>query len=104
MKKLNNGDVDYCIRLGKIISALRKESGLTQEEIASKLDVSSNYISNLELGKSVFPVTLLRNYIHVLGKDPVIFLTLMEPDIVSYHASKSLISSINSLVEDLSKL
>ena len=104
MSRKHDTDRDYCVRLGKTLAALRKQRGLTQFQMAEKLGVSDNYISSLKLGKSVFPVDLLRDYVHALGLDPVVFLTLLEPDIVKYHASKSLISSINQMVEDLSKL
>ncbi len=37
--------------MGKRIAARRKALGITQEEIAEKLDVSTQMISNLECGK-----------------------------------------------------
>ncbi len=104
MSRKHDTDVDYCVRLGKTLAALRREKGLTQFQMAEKLGVSDNYISSLELGKSVFPVDLLRDYVHALELDPVVFLPLLEPDIITLHASRSLISSINQMVEDLSKL
>ncbi len=39
------------IQLGLNIKQARKKLGLTQEELANKLNVSSNYISAIECGK-----------------------------------------------------
>ena len=41
-------------RIGKRIKQRREELGLTQEELAAKLGVSTNYISTIERGAS-FP-------------------------------------------------
>lgn len=39
------------IQIGKRVSARRKALGLTQEQLAEKMNVSIQMISNLELGK-----------------------------------------------------
>ena len=44
---------------GKRIAALRKKNGLTQEELAKKMNVSYSFISKLELGYFGAPVDVL---------------------------------------------
>ena len=39
--------------IGKIIQKLRKDKNLTQEELAEKIDLSTNYLSKVERGLSV---------------------------------------------------
>lgn len=36
--------------IGKIIKKLRQDKGLTQEELAEKVDLSTNYLSKVERG------------------------------------------------------
>ena len=44
---------------GRRLRELRKERGLTQEELAESADLSGNYISDLELGLKVPSLTIL---------------------------------------------
>ena len=37
--------------IGQFIAALRKASGMTQKELAEKLNTSQNYLSDVETGK-----------------------------------------------------
>ncbi len=39
--------------IGKIIQKLRRDKNLTQEELAEKIDLSTNYLSKVERGLSV---------------------------------------------------
>lgn len=39
------------IKLGKKIKKYRKENGLTQQELAEKIDMSTKYIQFIETGK-----------------------------------------------------
>lgn len=39
--------------IGKIIQKLRKDKNLTQEELAERIDLSTNYLSKVERGLSV---------------------------------------------------
>lgn len=49
--------------IGKFISELRKEKGLTQEELASTLGVTNRCISNLERGIRIPDISLEVNTI-----------------------------------------
>ena len=46
-------------QIGKFIASLRKEKGLTQEELASKLAVSTNAVSKWERGLCLMDISLL---------------------------------------------
>ena len=59
MDKEKNRTYDY-IRLGKRIQARRKEIGLTQEELAEKIDCSLTHLSRLESGSPPGLDTLIR--------------------------------------------
>lgn len=41
------------VAIGHRIQQARKEAGMTQEELAQKLDMSTKYISNIECGEKV---------------------------------------------------
>jgi len=45
------GKIDSNAKLGKLIRARRKESGLTQKQIAALNDVGTRFISDVENGK-----------------------------------------------------
>lgn len=45
--------------MGQRIQRLRKEKGLTQEKVAEALDMSVNYLSNIERGRDVCSTALL---------------------------------------------
>lgn len=51
----------FLIEMGNRISAQRKSKGMTQEQLAEKMDVSIQMISNLELGKkAIRPENLVK--------------------------------------------
>ncbi len=55
------GDNDFLVEMGKRIMIRRKSLRMTQEEFAEKLGVSTQMISNLELGKkAIRPENLAR--------------------------------------------
>ena len=53
-------DDDYRRRIGERIHKVRKRAGLTQHELAVKLDVYDSQISRWETGKSAPSVTHMR--------------------------------------------
>ena len=59
MNKENESTYDY-VRLGRRIQARRKEIGLTQEELAEKINCSITHISRLESGSPPGLDTLIR--------------------------------------------
>lgn len=58
-------DVKICmekidqIKIGERIKGLRKESGLTQKELADKINLSQNMVSSLEKGVSTMSIKTL---------------------------------------------
>ena len=55
---------------GKIFKDYRTKNGLTQEQLAEKLDISLKYISRIENGYSGIKIQTLINYINILGIPP----------------------------------
>ncbi len=57
----------FFVQLGERIRVLRKGSGLTQERLAERADVSVNFIGNAERGESAASVKTLRRFAKALG-------------------------------------
>ena len=52
--------------IGRRIQKLRKEKGLTQEQVAEILDMSVNYLSNIETGRDICSTVLLLGIANLL--------------------------------------
>ncbi len=61
------GDTDFLKEMGQRIMVRRKSLRMTQEELADKLGVSAQMISNLELGKKAIRPENLARVCEVLG-------------------------------------
>lgn len=53
--------------IGRRIQRLRKEKGLTQEQVAETLDMSVNYLSNIETGRDICSTVLLVGIANMLN-------------------------------------
>ena len=53
--------------IGGRIQQLRRSKGLTQNMLAESIDISVNYLSNIETGKDVCSTTVLLNIANLLG-------------------------------------
>lgn len=53
--------------MGKRLSSQRKQLGMTQEQLAEKMDVSIQMISNMELGKKAIRPENLAKVCEILG-------------------------------------
>ncbi|NQY10556.1 MAG: helix-turn-helix transcriptional regulator [Flavobacteriales bacterium] len=62
----NEGYLEF--KIGVAIRKLRKESGLTQEELANKLHTKKSYISKVENHAEDIRLSTLMRIAHVLGK------------------------------------
>lgn len=60
--------------IGKRIKHRRKMKGLSQEQLAEKLNLSKNHISSIECGKSLLTTTHLLEICDVLGGTPDYYL------------------------------
>ena len=50
MRSMNDEFLIECDKLGKAISALRKQAGISQEELAFRASIDRTYISQIERG------------------------------------------------------
>ena len=60
--------MDAC-QIGKRIQQVRKERGLTQEQLSQMVDLSPNYLSNVETGVKTPKLETLIEIINALGCD-----------------------------------
>ena len=61
-------------RIGKRIRHRREAAGLSQEQLAEKLDLSTNHISSMECGKSLLTTKRLLDLCDILGGTPNYYL------------------------------
>lgn len=60
---------------GEVIRNERKQKGMTQEQLASILNVDKRSVSKVERGEYSSTLETIRKYSEPLGKEPVIYLT-----------------------------
>jgi DNA-binding XRE family transcriptional regulator len=58
------------VAIGKILYAQRTERGLTQEKFAELVDLSKNYIGNIERGEYEVSISALHRISQSLGTSP----------------------------------
>ena len=61
--------MDVRIRVGRNLQRLRRDSGLTQEELAYKAEVHQTYLSGVERGKRNASILVLERIVGALGAD-----------------------------------
>ena len=59
-----------CVKIGKLIRALRKDQGLTQRQLAAAMNISEQAVSKWERGLGFPDVSLLPELSEVLGVSP----------------------------------
>jgi len=62
---MSQGDTD----LGQRLSSIRLRAGLTQTDIAGKVAVSRQHISNIEIGMTSPTIRVLQEYLRACGTD-----------------------------------
>ncbi|MBR1680456.1 helix-turn-helix transcriptional regulator [bacterium] len=60
-------NTNILIKLGKQLKIIRKEKGLTQEQLAEKVGIHPTYVGKLESGKSNLSTLLLFKISRALG-------------------------------------
>ena len=60
-------NTNILIKLGKQLKIIRKEKGLTQEQLAEKVGIHPTYVGKLEGGKSNLSTLLLFKISRALG-------------------------------------
>lgn len=58
------------LTVGSLIRNFRNQKGLTQEELAQKINMSRPTVVNIETGKQNIPIHILYNIAQALGTDP----------------------------------
>lgn len=58
---------DYSKKLGENLKKIRTMKGITQTEIAKKLDVNKSFVSNIENGKTNPTLSTITNLADALG-------------------------------------
>ncbi len=88
-------EIDYK-SIGRRISDIRKERGLTQQQLSEAANISNKYMSNVELNKSKVSLDVLNRICHALD------ITL--DYIVNNRPDTADIKKIDELYEAISKL
>lgn len=58
-RALGHDEKAFLRSLGRRIAELRKQQGLTQQQIADALEISQQHVASIEMGRRRIPVTLL---------------------------------------------
>lgn len=59
------------IKIGKILKTIRKSLGLTQEQVADKLDLAPRYISDIEQDKTKGSLDTLVKFCNIYNVSPI---------------------------------
>jgi ribosome-binding protein aMBF1 (putative translation factor) len=65
-KNFNDGYTDF--KIGEMLKQARKESGLTQEELATQLHTKKSAISRIENHAKDIKLSTLQHFAHLMGK------------------------------------
>jgi transcriptional regulator with XRE-family HTH domain len=71
------------IRVGRLARTLRKSGNLSQEELATVLNISRITIRNLEAGRNITLDTLLKVFLHFDALDS--FVRFVESEMEDHH-------------------
>ena len=82
--------------IGQRIKRVRKQKGLTQEELAEIMEISSRNLSNIELGNSFPKPETLEKFLKVMD---ITTQTLFAND--SVKSNEELLEGINFLIESI---
>ncbi|NKX88176.1 helix-turn-helix domain-containing protein [Nocardia coubleae] len=66
---------DEWARVGATIRALRRLSGVSQQELAEQVEISSSHLSNIENGRRACSPTLAQRMAGVFAVDPKAIMT-----------------------------
>lgn len=73
-KKVYKYDKVLCRKFGKKIMYYRKEVGITQEELAFRVNISPSYLSAIERGITDTTISTLKRLSKALGQEMSVFL------------------------------
>lgn len=89
------------IKIGKFISELRKEKGMTQEQLAVKLGVTQKSVSRWETGKNMPDLSLLQLLSAELG---ISVSEILDGEKISTVENKNVDEAINQIIDYSIKL
>lgn len=92
--------------IGKIIQKIRRDNNLTQEELAEKIDISTNYLSKVERGLNVLNTESFLKMAEVLSfslKDFGIGQSTIEVDSRKEELIKKILSASSSNIDAYTK-
>ena len=92
--------------IGKIIQKIRRDNNLTQEELAEKIDISTNYLSKVERGLNVLNTESFFKMAEVLSfslKDFGIGQSTIEVDSRKEELIKKILSASSSNIDAYTK-
>ncbi len=72
-KRVYKYDKVLCRKFGKRVTYLRKEAGVTQEELAFRTNISPSYLSAIERGITDTTISTLKRLSKSLEKDIIDF-------------------------------
>lgn len=82
--------MDPAVSFGRVLRCLRKEAGLTQEQLAFAADVERNYISLMERGANQPAVRIIFRLAAALGVTPSEMLRLVEEELAQAVAEQEI--------------
>ena len=72
--------MDPAIAFGHVLRILRKEAGLTQEQLSFDAEIERNFVSLIERGINQPTIRVLFKLANALGTSPSIMLGLVEEE------------------------
>ena len=85
---------------GERIKSYRIKLGLTQGQVASEMDVTPGYISNVENGRTAMSLRFLIYYAKLMGITLDELVGNLEPDYKASSIDNALITEIRKLAEN----
>lgn len=70
----------------RLLRSARSEAGLTQRQLAARLQRPQSFVSKVESGERRCDVVEFREICHALGADPVQFMAALEAALVPVNA------------------
>ncbi len=79
--------MDEAVAFGRVLRRLRKEAGLTQEQLGLEADLRRTYVSILELGEQQPSLNTLLKLARALNRPASAMVTEVEEELSSSHRS-----------------
>ena len=93
-------------KIGKFIATLRKEKGLTQQELAEKLGITKNAVSKWERGLGLMDMSLLKPLSEILDVSVTEILNgeRFSKEEINTQSEKVLISTLDYSSKEIKKV